>query len=293
LVEIPYPEDKRRLVEGALRRFFPDKKRYPEVIYKAMEHSLFSEAKRFRPILTLTAAEVFGLSAEKVLPTACAIEFVHTYSLIHDDLPAIDNDSLRRGRPTCHVLFGEDIAILAGDALFAEAFYLIAQKQEGKSSDVLRVLAEIAEASGVRGMVGGQVGDILSTGKTVDKDTLQFVHKYKTGKLIGASIRSGATLAGASSAELETATKYAEHLGLAFQITDDILDEVGSAEEMGKEPGSDRHKDKATYPKLFGLSESKKAAAAHIEEAKRTLEGIPRDTEGLRNLADFVGQRQR
>lgn len=258
-----------------------------------MEHSLFSEAKRFRPILTLTAAEVLGQEPQKVLPTACAIEFVHTYSLIHDDLPAIDNDQLRRGRPTCHMLFGEDIAILAGDALFAEAFYLIAAKQEGEARDIVRVIGELAEATGVRGMVGGQVGDIISTGKAVDKDTLEYIHRCKTGKLITAAVRVGAILSGASALELESLTSYSEHLGLAFQITDDILDIVGKAEELGKEPGSDRYKDKTTYPKLFGLEESKRVALNHLEAAKEALGRLNKDAAPLRDLADFVGQRQR
>lgn len=290
---IPYPENKRSLVEEALRHFFPDKQRYPEIIHKAMEHSLFSEAKRFRPILTLTAAEVLSQEPQKVLPTACAIEFVHTYSLIHDDLPAIDNDQLRRGRPTCHVLFGEDIAILAGDALFAEAFYLIAAKQEGEARDVIRVIGELAKATGVRGMVGGQVGDIISTGKAVDKDTLEYIHSYKTGKLITTAVRAGAILSCASALELESLTSYSEHLGLAFQITDDILDIVGKAEELGKEPGSDRYKDKATYPKLFGLEESKRVALNHLEAAKEALGRLNKHAAPLRDLADFVGQRQR
>jgi len=289
-----YPDDKRLAVEKALKEFFPSRKNYPELIYKAMRHSLFSGGKRFRPVLTLTTAEVFKKEPIDVTPAACAIECVHTYSLIHDDLPAIDDDEVRRGNPTCHILFGEDMAILAGDALFAEAFYMIAKYQtSGKPENIIRVIEELSDASGPRGMVGGQVLDILSTGKKVDLNTLTYIHSHKTGELIRASCRIGAILSGASEDELNAVSNYAENLGLAFQVTDDILDVTGQVALLGKEPGGDERKNKATFPNLFGLENSKKIAKEAIDNAKNMLENIDQDTESLVNLADFVYERNK
>lgn len=288
-----YPDDKRMLVENALRSFFPKQNKYPEVIYKAMHHSLFSGGKRFRSVLMLLTAEAFGSDMTKILPTACAIEYIHTYSLIHDDLPAIDNDPLRRGKPTCHILFGEDIAILAGDALFAEAFYLIASAQN--SSDPLRVIKiinELAFASGVRGMVSGQVADIKSSNKKVDYKMLDFIHTHKTGDLITAAARAGAILSGASDADLEKVTRFSHFLGLAFQITDDILDVIGDPHLLGKEVGGDERRKKATFPSVFGLRTARKKAKEAVEKAKTALAGLKLDTEALAELAQFVYERK-
>lgn len=280
-------------MEDALHRFFPKEDGHPEIIYKAMHHSLFSGGKRFRSVLTLLVAETFGVAAKDVLPTACAIEFVHTYSLIHDDLPAIDNDHLRRGKPTCHVLFGDDIAILAGDALFAEAFYLIASEQRSEDSlNVIRVINEVASASGVRGMVSGQVADVQASTQKVDSKTLNFIHTQKTGQLITAAARAGAILAGASSSSLESITRYAYHLGLAFQITDDILDVVGDPQLMGKEVGGDKRNDKATFPAVFGLDASRKKAEIAVGDAIDALAGVALDTKPLKELARFVYERE-
>lgn len=288
-----YPDDKCLIVEQALERFFPPETSHPDVLFKAMRYSLFSGGKRFRPVLTLLVAEALGQKAETVLPTACAIEYIHTYSLIHDDLPAIDNDDLRRGRPTCHKVFGEDIALMAGDALFAEAFKLVSDLQKASDSDnIIGVLSEIANAGGATGMVGGQVVDIISTGKEVDLETVQYIHSHKTGRLIRAAARCGAILSGASDEELTWVTKYGEHLGLAFQITDDILDVVGSVEELGKTPGADKLKDKATYPAVAGLDEARRAAERHIEQAKRAVGRLDK-TQALQDLADFVVERTR
>jgi len=288
-----YPEDKRELVEEALHRFFPNKNKHPEIIYKAMHHSLFSGGKRFRSVLTLLVAEAFGADVNKVLPTACAIEYIHTYSLIHDDLPAIDNDDLRRGKPTCHVLFGEDIAILAGDALFAEAFFLIASSQNNADpSQIVQVINELAFASGVRGMVSGQVVDVQSSSEEVDQETLNFIHTHKTGQLITAAARAGAILAGAKSEDLEKITRFSHYLGLAFQITDDILDVIGDTDVLGKKVGSDERGNKATFPSVFGLQGAKKKAKKAVENAIKALGGLNINTKSLVELARFVYERK-
>lgn len=287
-----YPENLRSLVEESLEKFFPLPDQHSEVVYQAMRHILFSKGKRFRPVLTLLTHQTFGGAPQDVLPAACAIEYIHTYSLIHDDLPAIDDDCLRRGKPTCHIAFGEDIAILAGDALFAEAFYLISTRQQAKEpSLVVRVIAELAEASSVRGMVGGQVVDVLSSGLPVDLRTLDFIHANKTGKLISASVRVGAILARASEEELKALSEYASHLGLAFQITDDILDLTGDEETTGKPSRSDLKKNKATFPALLGLDASRDYALQAIDKAKDALSFLDRDTSALAEIARFVYER--
>lgn len=286
-----YPEDTRILIEEGLRRYFPET-RYPEEIYEAMRYSLFSGGKRFRAVLVVEAAKVFGHDPGFVLPTACAAEYIHTYSLIHDDLPAIDNDDLRRGKPTCHTVYGEDIAILAGDALYSEAFRLISGMQMADDPGIIvRVINELATASGVAGMVGGQVVDIKSEGVDIDDKTLDFIHEKKTGELIKASVRAGAILAGATGAELNLLTDYAKYLGLAFQITDDILDEVGDTAVLGKTVGSDKRQEKATYPKVHGLEVAKEMAKAMTDNAKNALRALSGDGSVLADLADFVYER--
>lgn len=288
-----YPEDKLCLVEEALKDYFPPEEKYPQIVYKAMKHSLFSGGKRFRPVLALVSCEVLGGEPQDVLPTACAIEYIHTYSLIHDDLPSIDNDVLRRGRPTCHVAFGEDIAILAGDALFAEAFYLIASRQKAKSPDkVVQIIREVSSASGVRGMVGGQVVDIKSSGKKVKPQVLEYIHSRKTGELIKVAARVGAIVAEASSGEVAVLTEYAHHLGLAFQITDDILDVIGESEALGKVVGSDEELGKVTFPGTFGLERSKQLAAREVKAAQEALGGLSQDSRQLAELAQFVYERE-
>ena len=292
MTKATYPNDKRDLVENALQHFFPKNNAYPEVIYKAMRYSLFSGGKRFRPVLNLLVSETFGGSLETSLPVACSLEYIHTYSLIHDDLPALDNDGLRRGRPTCHVVFGEDIAILAGDALFAEAFHLLSASQNGAGpAMIISVINELAVAAGVRGMVSGQVADICSTNKKISAETLDFIHTHKTGRLITASARSAAILAGASSEDLDRITRFAHSLGLAFQIKDDILDVVGETERLGKEVGSDQRHHKATFPSVFGLDEAERKAKEAVDDAIGTLSGLNKDTRELDNLARFVYSR--
>lgn len=289
-----YPEDLRELVEKALDEYFPSAQTYPEVLYKAMRYSLFAGGKRFRPVLTALTAGVFGAASDVVLPTACAIEYIHTYSLIHDDLPAIDNDDLRRGRPTCHKEFGEDIAIMAGDALFAEAFALVGRLQKApEQRRIIQVITELAEASGPSGMVGGQVVDMVSTGRDVDLETLLFIHSHKTGRLIRASVRCGAIIAGARPCDFDGISLYGDNLGLAFQITDDILDETGSIENLGKTPGHDREQNKATFPAVVGLDEAKRRASDAAMAAVEALRDIDADTTALRDIATFVIQRTR
>ncbi len=247
-------------------------------------------------MLVLLSAEVAGLDTGSVLPTACAIEYIHTYSLIHDDLPAIDNDDMRRGKPACHVAFGEDIAILAGDALFAEAFFLIASKQKARRPElVVSLMTQLAEATGVRGMVGGQAVDVVSSKKHgfVDAQTVKFIHEHKTGKLITLCAKAGAVLAGAGRELTASLEAYGQHLGLAFQITDDVLDLTGDTAVMGKPAGSDEEQSKLTFPGVFGLKAAKAMAREATEEAKRALEGIPADTSKLAEMADFVCEREK
>ncbi|MDP3014307.1 MAG: polyprenyl synthetase family protein [Candidatus Subteraquimicrobiales bacterium] len=292
-----YPEDKRLLVEESLRKYFPKENTYPDLIYRAMGHSLFSGGKRFRPILTLLCAKVFlsdtqSAKLEEVLPIACAVEYIHTYSLIHDDLPVIDNDLLRRGKPTCHVVFGEDIAILAGDALLTEAFSLISSSKLSPDK-IVRVISELSEASGVRGMIGGQVVDILSTRKPIDLSTLEYIHEHKTGCLIKASARIGAIFLDAGEEDLELITEYAHHLGMIFQITDDILNVIGKTETMGKAKGSDKRLKKATFPALLGLKKSYELVEEHLRKAIENLDKISKDTSELVNLAYFVVEREK
>lgn len=292
MLSAKYPEGTRLLIEDSLKKYFPEE-RYPEVIYQAMRHSLFSGGKRFRGILVVESAKALGQEPDYAIATACAVEYIHTYSLIHDDLPSIDDDDLRRGQPTCHVVFGEDMAILAGDALYSEAFRLVSSEQ--KSDDpgkIVWVIRELAAASGAAGMVGGQVVDIISEGKKIGEETLKFIHEKKTGELIKASVRAGAILAGANTTEIDLLTKYAKYLGLAFQITDDILDVTGDTATLGKTVGSDEIRGKATYPGLYGLEKAQEMARNVVDNAKDALSGLGRDTGVLSQLADFVYERQ-
>ena len=287
-----YPDDVRARVEAALEEYFPPVDSYPEVLYQSMRYSLLAGGKRFRPVLTVLTAGVFGSAPEAVLPCACAIEYIHTYSLIHDDLPAVDNDDLRRGQPTNHRKFGEAIAIMAGDALFAESFALISRLQTASDQrKIVEVIYEIAAASGAGGMVGGQVVDMTSTGQPIDLETLRFIHARKTGGLITAAVRCGAILADAPKADFEAVTRYGRHLGLAFQITDDILDETGSVEELGKTPGQDQSLHKATYPALLGLADAKRLARQEAAAASAAMREINADTTALQQMAEFVIER--
>lgn len=287
-----YPEALRELVDRGLAEYFPAAETEARVVYDAMRYAVFTGGKRFRPVLTLLCATAVGRPATEVVPAAGAVEFVHTYSLIHDDLPALDNDSLRRGQPACHVKFGEDIAILAGDALLAEAFRLVAHYQTAEPALLVKVIDELAGAAGAAGMVAGQVADILATGRQVDRVWLEYIHNHKTAKLMVAAGRIGAILAGASEPALQAITDYAGYLGLAFQVVDDILDVVGEPALLGKNVGGDMAQHKSTFPALLGVAESRVEARRLANRAKTALAGAPLRADELIELADFVVQRE-
>lgn len=289
-----YLDQKREIIDEALNQYLPPETEYPQTIHEAMRYSVFAGGKRLRPILVIAAAEVVGGRAEKVLPTACAIELIHTFSLIHDDLPAIDNDDYRRGKLTCHKVFGEDMAILAGDGLLTHAFQLLAQNSEIKTINkeaMPLVIKEVAAAIGTLGLIGGEVVDIQSEGKEIDLPRLEYIHSHKTGALIAISLRVGAMLMDAQEEEIEALFQYGKLIGLAFQIVDDILNVEGDEVQLGKPVGSDLRQKKATYPALFGIEASRQKARRLVEEAKKELEIFGEKGEILRLLADFVVER--
>jgi geranylgeranyl diphosphate synthase type II len=284
----------RALVEEALERVLPPEDSPPPTVHRAMRYSVLAGGKRLRPLLVIAGAEAVGGTAKTVLPTACALELIHTYSLIHDDLPAMDDDDYRRGRLTNHKVFGEAMAILAGDALLTLAFRLVADNAAlAGDPRVLRdVVVAIADAAGTDGMVGGQVVDIESEGKTVSAEMLDYIHSHKTAALIRASLVAGAMLAGGRPAELDTIRTAGDSLGLAFQIVDDILDVEGSLAELGKTAGSDERKKKVTYPAHHGVEASRARARTLIEDTKRALAPLGVAAEPVRALADFVFTRR-
>ena len=289
-----YLEAHRVIVDAALDRVLPSEEIVPVNLHRAMRYSVLAPGKRLRPTLVIAGAEAVGGAAEAVLDTACALELIHAYSLIHDDLPAMDDDDYRRGRLTNHKVFGEAMAILAGDALLTLAFRLVADNAARLADPraVARVVADVADAAGTDGMVGGQVIDIESEGKDVGADTLEYIHRHKTAALIRVSLTAGATLAGGRAEQVDTIRDAGESLGLAFQIVDDILDVEGSLAELGKTAGSDVRKKKVTYPALLGLDASKRKARGLIDETKRLLEPLGPPAEPIRALADFVFERR-
>lgn len=288
-----YLQPRIRLVEEALAHYLPGEDVRPQVLHRAMRYSTLGGGKRLRPVLVIAGAEAVGGMADTVLPTACAIELIHTFSLIHDDLPAIDNDSLRRGRPTCHVQFGEATAILAGDALFATAFELIARNAETASPErVIQVMKMVAEASGTRGMVGGQMVDIESEGKAVDAETLEYIHRHKTAALTRASVVAGAILGGATEWQVAALSRYGELSGLAFQIVDDLLNVTGDPRKTGKAVGTDATRGKATYPALFGVGASAQRARELAEQAVESLSSFGKQADPLRALAYQMVERE-
>jgi geranylgeranyl diphosphate synthase type II len=286
-------EARRRLVDAALDCALPPEDAPPTTVHRAMRYSVLAGGKRLRPLLVIAGAEAVGGSAERVMPTACALEMVHTYSLIHDDLPAMDDDDYRRGRLTNHKVFGDAMAILAGDALLTLAFRLVADNAAtAPDAVVCRVVAALADGAGTAGMVGGQVVDIESEGKAVTAQTLDYIHLHKTAALIRTSLEAGALLAGGATADVVTIARAGEHLGLAFQIVDDILDVEGSLAELGKTAGSDVRKQKATYPALHGLDTSRRRARALIDETKAALAPFGPAADPIRALADYIFERR-
>lgn len=286
-----YLKEKREYVDKALEGMLPSEEEFPKNLHKAMRYSVFAGGKRIRPILLIASAEAVGSRMEDVINAACAVEMIHTYSLIHDDLPAMDNDDLRRGKPTNHKVFGEALAILAGDALLTLAFDILA-KNHNKAENALTVIHEIAKASGSMGMVGGQAVDMESEGKECNLPLLEYIHIHKTGALMLACIRTGAALANASKKQLESLTRYGEAIGLAFQIADDILDIEGTKKEIGKTVGSDVKKKKITYPSVLGLNESKVRAKELIQLALDVVKGFDDKAEPLRKIAGYVVERK-
>jgi geranylgeranyl diphosphate synthase type II len=291
-----YMYEIKALVDEKLNELLSPESEHSSQIYKAMNYSVFAGGKRLRPILTIATAESLGCDRKKVLPAACAIEMIHTYSLIHDDLPAMDNDDFRRGKPTNHKVYGEAMAILAGDALLNLAFEVFLDKsnliQIFGETKVLKAMTEMAFASGIRGMVGGQVVDILYEGKNIDEDLLKYMHSHKTGALLTASVKIGAILAGASQKQLEVLTGYAEKIGLMYQIIDDILDVTGDETKLGKPTGSDLKHKKNTYITIYGLDKSRMLAKSIANQARDLLKSYEGDTEFFNNFTDYLGSRQ-
>ena len=277
-------------VNGWLDRLVPPDNVPPRRLHEAMRYSLFAGGKRLRPVLTLAAGEAFAATVEELMPAACAIEMIHTYSLIHDDLPAMDNDDLRRGRPTCHKAFGEAIAILAGDALLTQAFLVLASDRPRRdAARQLRVIREIATAAGtLDALIGGQVADLENEGQSVTADTLNYIHRSKTGAMIRASVVTGGIIAGATDLQIERLRQYGNRIGLAFQICDDILDVTSTSEQLGKTAGKDEASLKATFPAVHGLEASRRRAAELVDEAVEIAWSLKVNAVRLEDIARFI-----
>ena len=287
-----YLAQRKQLVEKALDKSLPIV--YPEKIYEAMRYSLMAGGKRLRPILCLATCELVGGTLEMAMPTACALEMIHTMSLIHDDLPAMDNDDYRRGKLTNHKVYGDDIAILAGDGLLAYSFeYVASQTKNVPPQQILRVISQLGRATGAAGLVGGQVVDLESEGNpNISVDTLTFIHTHKTGALLEACVVCGAILAGAQEEEIQNLSRYAKNIGLAFQIVDDILDITATKEQLGKTAGKDLQAQKATYPSIWGLEKSKSQAKQLVEEAIDSLSNYGEKAQPLQAIATFITARK-
>ncbi len=281
------------IIDRELDRLVPAESVPPETIHRAMRYSLFAGGKRVRPVLCLEAAYAVCAEPRGVETAACSLEFIHTYSLIHDDLPALDNDDYRRGKLTSHKVFGEAMAILTGDALLTLAFETLAKMNSVPDERKARVIAELATAAGTAGgMIGGQVADLEGEGKPPDAQLLESIHRAKTGALLRASVRMGAIYAGADHEQLDAISRFGEHVGLAFQIVDDILDVEESSESLGKTAGKDAQQHKITFPAVYGLEESRHMAERERERAHQTLEIFGGRAERLRDLADLIVQRK-
>ena len=286
-----YCRHKIELIDAALSHYIPIDS-YQPIIYEAMRYSLLAGGKRLRPLMLMAAADAVGGKGSDYLPVACGLEMIHTYSLIHDDLPAMDNDDYRRGKLTNHKVYGDGIAVLAGDGLLTAAFGTMLSQTKVEPQVLIQVVNEIAVAAGPAGMVGGQAIDLISEGQTVDAKTLQYIHQAKTGALFKAALRSGALLAGGSQQQLTALTSYASQFGLAFQITDDILDVVGTQDKIGKPVGSDVKNHKATYVTLYTLAGAKQLAQQTVNEALINLRGFGPEASILRELVEHLINRE-
>jgi geranylgeranyl diphosphate synthase type II len=290
-----YLESKKIIIDEALNRYIPGENTYPSVIFKAIRHSLFAGGKRIRPILCLAATEAVGGNIQQMLPVACALEFIHTYSLIHDDLPAMDNDDYRRGKPTLHRAFNEAVAILAGDALLTEAFHLMTCKELSEqipAKKILDTIQVISEAAGYAGMVGGQTMDILSEETKVDAETLYYIHSQKTGAMIVASVKAGGILSNATKKQILALSAYAKDVGLAFQIADDILNVEGDPKLIGKKGGTDASRGKITFPAMMGLESSRAEVHSLVENAVLELANFDHRADALRMIAQYIMDRK-
>lgn len=280
------------LIDKYLDEYLAEKDNPQNIIYKAMRYSVFAGGKRLRPILMMNVCKMCGGNVNEVIPFACALEMIHTYSLIHDDLPAMDNDDLRRGMPTSHIKFGEATAILAGDALLNKAFEIATDYSGNDANRAMKAVNMLAVSSGTEGMIGGQIVDMESEGKDITLDELQYLHLNKTGAIIRSACTVGALIGGANDEQLNAVDEFAKNLGVAFQIQDDILDVTGTEAELGKPVGSDAEEEKNTYVKLIGLEESEKAAIMYSNAAKEALAIFGDKAEFLLNLTDYLTNRR-
>jgi geranylgeranyl diphosphate synthase, type II len=287
-----YLKARQKEVDRALDRFLPKENARPATIHKAMRYSLFAGGKRLRPILSLAAAEACGGERGAAMPLACAMECIHTYSLIHDDLPSMDNDDFRRGRPTCHKVFGDGIAVLAGDALLTVAFEIAAKVQPTRRYTLQTIIGEIAVAAGSRKLIAGQVADLEAEGKRITRAELRYIHENKTSAMITSSVRLGAMSASATEKQLDALTEFGRSLGLAFQVIDDILDVTQTSEKLGKSAGKDVAAQKATYPAVLGLDGARREAQRLTAKAHGALEPFGASGERLRELANYLLDRE-
>jgi geranylgeranyl diphosphate synthase type II len=283
-----YLAARQKVIDRALDRFLPKASTRPATIHKAMRYSLFAGGKRLRPILCVAAAEACGGATDRALPSACAVECIHTYSLVHDDLPSMDNDDFRRGRPTSHKVFGDGIAVLAGDALLTIAFEILAQAQPTKRYGTRELLEELAVAAGSRKLIAGQVADLEAEGRKTTRADLRYIHENKTAAMLRVSVRLGAMSANATARDLRAISDFGESLGLAFQVIDDILDVTQTSEKLGKSAGKDVAAQKATYPAVIGLDASRREAQRLTKRAHDSLEPLGARADRLHEIANYL-----
>ncbi len=288
-----YLEKKGKLIEGALDRLLPSNEAEPKQIHESIRYSVFAGGKRLRPTLCLATLEALGKNPMPALPAACALELIHTYSLIHDDLPCMDNDDLRRGKPTNHKVFGEATALLAGDALLTKAFELISSVEAIPASVTVELVHQLAYSSGTAGLIGGQALDLASEGKKVSRETVEYIHSHKTAALIETSVVFGAILGGATDEQRNALSTYGRALGMAFQITDDILDMSGDEKKLGKRVGKDAEAQKASYPALYGLDSSRAIAQDYTDKALEAINRFDEKAQPLREIARYLLSRER